>query len=453
MPPVAKAGGQQFRKDIAFVTKDDEDDEQVAAGIVMVPDKADLQNDFAREDTIRSFADQFEAFVAAGEAGGGIMHAVFPGDWMALERNEVLDEAEEIGGETVEAGAWVQEWAINHDDLWELILEDVISGYSIGAIQVGWNGPFAQDELDDVEVPDELGDELVWELVEGIIREVSAVDIPAVPDAQILDTKAAAEKRLGDYLGDPNGFVEEAMERGHSEDEAEFLWDVLTEAAEEDGAGDPGEKSVFQRIGKAAVDAFLGDPDPDVDEFDAAGDTGSTAPDTGSADRSSPTDPDANDTSGAQADKDDAGGDTPDDDGGSKSADPDMGDNTNDDVGGDDKSLAEKNAEQISELTESVNTLTEAITGPELKTAEIEIDGETYEVREDAARAALGVSEDDDVGEAIERLNKKAGRVDDLERRVDNIARQSGGSGQVEAAANGENGDDSRLDELGKALS
>jgi len=455
MPPVAKAGGQQFRKDVEFVTKEDGDDEQVAAGIVMVPDKADLQNDFAREDTIRSFADQFEAFVDAGEAGGGILHAVFPGDWMALERNEVLDKAEEIGGETVEAGAWVQEWAINHDDLWELILEDVISGYSIGAIQVGWNGPFEQDELDDVEVPDELGDELVWELVEGIIREVSAVDIPAVPDAQILDTKAAAEKRLGDYLGDPNGFVEEAMERGHSEAEAERLWDVLTEAAEEDGAGDPGEKSVFHRIGKAAVDALLGAPDPNIDDPDAAGDVGSAAPDAGSADRSSPTPPGVNDTSGVQADKNDAGGDTPDDDGGSKAASSDMGDNTNDDNdGGDGKNLAEKNAEQINELTDAVENLTEAVAGPQPKTAEIQIDGETYEVREDAAKAALGVGEDvDDVGEAIERLNEKAARVDEVEQRLDTIARQSGGSTQVDAAASGEGGEDSGLDELGKALS
>ncbi|MFC5135489.1 MULTISPECIES: XkdF-like putative serine protease domain-containing protein [Haloferacaceae] len=524
MPPVTKAGGPQFRKGVEFVTKDDEDDdEQVAAGIVMVPDKADLQNDFAREETIRSFADQFEAFVDAGEAGGGIMHAVFPDGWMDLERNEVLDESEEIGGQEVDAGAWVQEWAINHDDLWELILEDVISGYSIGAIQVAWNGPFEQDELDDVDVPEELGDELVWELVEGIIREVSAVDIPAVPDAEILDTKAAAEKRLGDYLGDPNGFVEEAQERGHSEDEAEQLWDVLTEAAEEEGAGDPGEKSVFHRIGKAALDAFLGEPDTDIDDLDA-GSRGSekdaddfqatvfrvTAPEEDADDYEDDVlaigvdfpksdvyvdwrnevfpdeleDPhvsvygsiadldqatgndteqlDTLDASAAKAmfnvdpeelaTKDATGGDTPDDDGGSKSADSDMGDNTNDNNGGgDNKSLAEQNAEQITELTESVKGLTEALTGPEPKTAEIQIDGETHEVREDAAKAVLGIGDDDDVGEAIERLNEKAGRVDELEQRVDTIARQGGGSTQLDAAANGENGD--RLDDLGKALS
>ncbi|SEW10398.1 XkdF-like putative serine protease domain-containing protein [Natrinema salifodinae] len=269
MPPVSKAGGSAFRKDVEFVAKDD--DEQIAAGIVMVPDAVDLQNDFAREETIRGFADQFEAFVEAGEAGGGIMHAVFPDGWMGLERNEVLDEAEEIGGQTVGAGAWVQEWRINNADLWELIADGILEGYSIGAIQVDWNGPFDQDEVDDVAVPDDLSeDALVWELTDGIIREVSAVDIPAVPDAQILETKADAEKRLGDYLGDPEGFLEEAQQRGHSEAEAERLWDVLNEAVSVDGSTEPGEKSIFHRIGKAAVDTFLGADDAGANVADTS---------------------------------------------------------------------------------------------------------------------------------------------------------------------------------------
>ena len=503
MPPVTKAGGQEFRKDVEFVTKDDEDDEQVAAGIVMVPDKADLQNDFAREETIRSFADQFEAFVDAGEAGGGIMHAVFPDGWMDLERNEVLDESEEIGGQTVEAGAWVQEWAINHADLWELIQDDIISGYSIGAIQVGWNGPFEQDELDDVDVPEELGDELVWELVEGIIREVSAVDIPAVPDAQILDTKAAAEKRLGDYLGDPNGFVEEAMERGHSEEDAGYLWDVLNEAAEVDGAGEPGKESSLTRAAKSFLSELLGgsdgeSPDATVDEAmrskaeaiqspaQAAatakeGRTLSTAnqhslmasidaaaevlEDAGvdhgterftdretfdfdlsehdARDWSGSEDGDGDDEDEEEDDKDATGGDTPDDS-------TNMSD---DNDGGDDKTLAEKNAEQINELTESVKGLTEALTGPEPKTAEIEIGGETHEVPEDQLKGVLGLDKDaggDDVVAAIESLKDE---VDNVERRLDTVARQSGTSTQVEAAASGENGDEDGLDGLGKALS
>ncbi|WP_134672603.1 XkdF-like putative serine protease domain-containing protein [Halorussus marinus] len=538
MPPVAKAGGEQFRKDVSFVAKDD--DEQIAAGIVMVPDKADLQNDFAREETIRGFADQFEAFVDAGEAGGGIMHAVFPDGWMELERNEVLDESEEVGGETVDAGAWIQEWRIENDELWSLITDGILEGYSIGAIQVDWNGPFNQDEVDDVAVSDDLGeDALVWELVDGIIREVSAVDIPAVPDAQILETKADAEKRLGDYLGDPDGFVEEALARGHSEEEAERLWEVLNDAVEADGSGEPGEKSLFHRIGKAAVDTFLSGPDatgPSADptfakstdspecwvcgdaaeyqnedppgEFlcaehaDPQGDrvtelSAATSKDGRTLSQSNQesamaavdanldmledagvdhgmtrftdrddvdfdlSEHDAREWTGDHDDEGEgeetdvspvnnaAGGDTPDD-----TTKTDMPDD--DPEGGDDKSLAEENAEQITELTQAVENLTESLTGPEPKTAEIEIDGESYEVPEDAAKAALGVDEEAGVGvaDAVEELKEKAERVDEVERRLDTINQQSGHSTQLErSAGEGEEGDESGLKSLGEALS
>ena len=209
MPPVTKAGGSAFRKDVQFTTKDE--DEQRAVGIVMVPDKADLQHDFAREDTIRQFADQFANFVDAGEGDGGIMHAAWPSEWMHLERNEVLDETQEIGGTTAPEGAWVQEWQFDDDDLWSLVDDGILEGYSIGAVNVDWNGPYDQGDeaVDDVAVPDDLDEEaLIWELTEGLIREVSAVDIPAVPDAQILDTKADAEKRLAEHLGKRDGFID-----------------------------------------------------------------------------------------------------------------------------------------------------------------------------------------------------------------------------------------------------
>ncbi|CAL92474.1 XkdF-like putative serine protease domain-containing protein [Halorubrum virus BJ1] len=447
MPSVKQAGGTAFRKEVEFVTKDDEDDEddeQVAAGIVMVPDKADLQNDYVREETLRSFADQFATFYEAGQAGGGVMHAVFPDDWMDLERNGVLDESEEIGGETVDAGAWVQEWAIKDDGLWGLIQDDIISGYSIGAVQVDWNGPYEQDELDDVEVPDEIGDELVYELIDGIIREVSAVDIPAVPDAQILEASAksgAAEKRLGDYLGDPDGFIEEALARGHSEDDAERLWEHLNRAIEVEGSNEPGTKSRVTEAAKTLVDLLT-----------LSGEEGGRSKARGDGvERDA--DADGVDDADGQGDKDAAGGDTPADDGGSKSADDttmsnDNGDDGSGDGGVPDKTLAEENAEQIKELTETIETLTAALKGEE-PTVEIELDGETHEVPKSQAKSALGIEDggaDDGVQDEIKELRE----------RLDSISRQSGvGSDQLSGGAggDGEGGKESGLDDLGAALS
>ncbi|NLV11890.1 XkdF-like putative serine protease domain-containing protein [Haloarcula argentinensis] len=485
MPPVSKAGGDAFRKEVAFVDKDEE--EQRAAGIVMVPDKVDLQQDFVREETIEAFADEFAALYDSGSADGGIMHAAWPSDWMSLERNEVLDEAEEIGGQTVEAGAWVQEWEVADAGTWELVKDGVYGGYSIGAKAVEWDGPYIageDDAVEDVAVPDQLPDDaMVWELTDGVIREVSAVDIPAVPDAEILETK-----RLGDHLGDRDAFIEEAIERGHSEDDAERMWDNLSRALEEEGAGDPGKQSRLQQAAKsfvrtltggdgddnsstetpshaskagetlsqsnresamAAVDANLDmledagvdhdmtrftdrdDVDFDLSEHDAR--EWGTA--TGEDDEDSP-------PFEVNNGQDAPGGDTPDDSGTEAAASM----SSDDDTDTNDKTLAEKNAEQINELSETVEELTAALTGKE-RTVSVEVDGETHEVPKSRAEELVGD------GDAGSQPADTAERVAELEARLDAIKRQSG-VGSQQLAGDGEGGDGGDdLDDLGKALS
>ncbi|WP_197425388.1 XkdF-like putative serine protease domain-containing protein [Halobacterium sp. CBA1126] len=240
--------GEQYEKRVDYIQKDA--DEQTATGVVMVPYTVDHHGDWERPETIEAFATQFDAFVDAGEADGGVMHAVWPSEWMTLERNEVLDTAEEIGGQSVDEGAWVQEWSYNDDELWSLVEDGILDGHSIGAVDVVWEptGDDPDDLPEEVSVPDEVDVEEYWELTDGLIREVSAVDVPAVPDARILEASkaraATAEKRLADHLGNRSAFIEEAMERGHTETEAERLWDVLSRAVNVEGAGEPGEKSL-----------------------------------------------------------------------------------------------------------------------------------------------------------------------------------------------------------------
>jgi len=503
VPPVAKAGGTAFRKDVAFAeTKDSDEFELEAAGIVMVPDKADLQNDFAREDTIQAFAEQFAAFEEAGQAGGGIMHAVWPDGWMELTRNEVLDEAEEIGGRTVEAGAWVQRWGIINAELAALVEDGILEGYSIGAIQVDWNGPFEQDEvdIDTSEIPD---GELVWQLTDGIIREVSAVDIPAVPDAQILEAKADAQKRLADHVGNQDAFIEEAIDRGHTEAEAERLWDVLNEAVVADGSAEPGKQSALAKAGQAFIAALTPGSDDDggsgapdrtakdgrtlsaanqesamaaIDaNLDMLEDAGIDHGMTRFTDRDDVdfdlSEHDAREWGGdhddedlpfnvdsaadASATKHAADGETSAGDGSTDAAAEDMTDeDTNE---GEDKSLAEKNAEQIDELTDAVKSLTDAVEGGaagteggEEKTAEIVIDGETYEVSKSEAMSWF--DEDGDSGQAggTEAAATKAD-IEALHARLDAITREGAGSQQLDQGDAG--GKESGLDSLGEALS
>ncbi len=283
--------GEQLTKRVDYVAKDA--DAQTATGVVMVPNTVDHHGDWERPETIEAFAEQFDAFVDAGQADGGVMHAVWPSEWMSLERNEVLEQAETIGGDEVPAGAWVQTWQYNDDELWGLVEDDILGGHSIGAVDVDWdyNGEDPEDLPDDVTVPDEVDVEEFYELVDGIVREVSAVDIPAVPDAQILTASkaraATVRKRVADHLGNRDAFMEEMLERGHDEAAAERVWEVLDRAVGVEGAGEPGANKSLTDAAKAFVNELT------------RGALGSSEP-TGPV---------------AQTAKDAAGGETPDDGG------------------------------------------------------------------------------------------------------------------------------------------
>lgn len=55
------------------------------------------------------------------------------------------------------------------------------------------------------------------------------------------------------------------MERGHTEADAERLWDVLNEAIDVDGAEEPGGKSMLTRAGKAFLEALTPGSDDGAD--------------------------------------------------------------------------------------------------------------------------------------------------------------------------------------------
>ncbi|WP_238709294.1 XkdF-like putative serine protease domain-containing protein [Natronorubrum halophilum] len=467
---MSKADKSTIRKDVDFVAKDDE--EQIATGIVMVPYAVDLQGDWERPETIQQFAEQFGNFEGVGEAGNGVMHAVFPDEHATLERNEVLEEATEIGGTEAPAGAWIQEWRFEDEELWELVADGILEGYSIGAVNVHWDGPMEQDDLpDEVSVPDRIDeDDLVWELVDGIIREVSAVDIPAVPDAMILETKSEADKRLADHLGNRDGFLEEAQQRGHSETEAERLWEYLNRAVDIEGAGDPGEKtdSVLARAGKAALSVLTGSDDdtttpsktseaPDRDRnlergSEKEGRTLSTANqhslyaaidtsldvledagvDHGMTRFTNREDtsfdlsehqardwPDPDDEDEEDEEEDSAGTDGPPFESAAGGDTPDDNTTMSDENGGEEKSLAEQNAEQISDLTAAIDDLADSMSDEGSEKEE-----ETGEEKSLAEQNAEKLSE---VTDRIDAISKQTGTDTQQIGKVENDESEKGG--------------------------
>jgi hypothetical protein len=373
---------QHYEKRVDYVAKDE--DAQTATGVVMVPWTVDHHGDWERPETIEAFAAQFEAFVDVDEADGGIMHAVWPSEWMTLERNETLDDPEEIGGQTVPEGAWVQTWSYHDDDLWALVEDDILGGHSIGAVNVDWefNGTAPEELPDEVSVPDEVDVEEYWELTDGIIQEVSAVDIPAVPDAQILSTSkaraATAEKRLADHLGNRVGFIVVAVERGHSEAEAERLWAVLDQAVSVDGAGEPGAKAKLTNAATAFLNALTGSDDGRM--------------------AATPEAPDGD----ASTDKNAPGGDTPDDDGGTEAA--DESDMSNDD---EPPEWAKDLQEQLDEQSKRIDdALDESGNAGEEKAS-----GE--DAWEDAPEWARSLKQDvDKQAERIDAISKQTGTTE-----------------------------------------
>ncbi len=135
-----------------------------------------------------------------------------------------------------------------------------------------------------------------------------------------------------------------------------------------------------------------------------------------------------------------AGGDTPETDDTSET------DMSNDDPESEEKDLAEKNAEQIDDLSEKVDEIYRAVTGEE-KTTEVDIGGETVEVPESELKDALGVEAESDEDVSTEE------RIKALEERIDTLAEQGGASNQIRASASGDADEDSGLDDVGKLLS
>ncbi|QCW03563.1 XkdF-like putative serine protease domain-containing protein [Natrinema pallidum] len=257
--------GETFDKRVEFKALDD--DRRVAIGGVMVPEKVDLQGDWLEPDLIEQFSDGFMQRLQStdGEASPGVMHAVFPEDHVSLAENRVLEESQKIGGKEFPAGSWVQGWKFEDDELWGLVQDDVLSGYSIGATEVEWSESMPQDDLPEkVDVADNYPqDEPVWQILDGKVGEVSSVDIPAVPDAVMVAAKAGGTKSILDQVGGKNEFVAVMEDRGAGEDEAERLWHYLQRALEEtDGKAAPQPSdSTLTRWGRSMWNSITGSGD------------------------------------------------------------------------------------------------------------------------------------------------------------------------------------------------
>jgi len=208
-----------FHKTVTIKAVDEEN--RTATGAVLVPDEVDHQGEFLRRDAVECFH--------SDDPETGVMHSAFPEDAAEFERLEVIDEAEAISGEEFPAGTLVGTRHYTDDELWQLVDDGILTGFSIGG---DVEDAAEHDSVpDDVRIPDGVAFERedgVVELLDGEITEVSDVDIPAVPRATYKGTDLG--KAILDEVEGEAEFVELlTTERGHSESEARRLYDYLTD--------------------------------------------------------------------------------------------------------------------------------------------------------------------------------------------------------------------------------
>lgn len=237
-PPIdfgktTRGNEQQFERSVEFEKGNTK--EQIVSGAILIPDELDTQLDYFRADTIRALAENYEERFENSDVYGGVMHSVFPESGIELFESRVLDEPKTLGDDQYPQGTWIQRYKVTDDDLWALIDDGVLGGYSIGGTA---KGHVTEPIPDDVRVPEAVANGVPddvdpsdlpgREITEGRILESSFVDLPAVPRATHVEHKAdglhKGHPALTDSIVQARLYLEG---RGHPPDDAKRLAEYL----------------------------------------------------------------------------------------------------------------------------------------------------------------------------------------------------------------------------------
>lgn len=220
---------REFTKHVTIKATDG--DRRVAHGVALVPNEVDHQSDWFAPDAVNRLADDYMTRLADGGVDQGVMHVRFPDDDIALTESRVLSEPDTIGDEEYPAGTWEVGFKVLNDELWSLVdgSEPVLGAFSIGGSIESRSEVAVSDLPDEVSVPESVSlgsDDPTTEIVDGELSEISLVDMPAVPRAQVATIKA--DLRKNEALTDPDRAQDVLEDRGHSPENAERLAAYLT---------------------------------------------------------------------------------------------------------------------------------------------------------------------------------------------------------------------------------
>ena len=213
----------QLRKTVDLTDHDEE--RQIATGALLVPDRIDSQGDYFEPATIERIAHDYMRRLQAGEATLKLMHAVDAAEKLSLVENRVLDEPETIGETEHAAGTWIVSVKVADPDVWQLLKDGVLGGFSIGGDNVDGETLPPEEVPDEIERSDEWPADAPVQRIDDVrINEFSAVDRPAVAPAQVEVLKADLEKEHTDALeAGGEACIQALVERGHDRTDAERL--------------------------------------------------------------------------------------------------------------------------------------------------------------------------------------------------------------------------------------
>ena len=106
----------------------DPDDERYVLGVVLVPEEVDAQGDIYSADEVRQAAHRFME-----EFGGlGVMHRVRANEQIKALESFLAPGDFELGDASIKKGTWLLAVRVLSDELWGLIQEGQLTGFSIG---------------------------------------------------------------------------------------------------------------------------------------------------------------------------------------------------------------------------------------------------------------------------------------------------------------------------------
>lgn len=210
----------------------EDETEQIAKGVLLVPNYVDEFGDFFQPETIEDLAQSFLPKIIAGDATIKLQHTRDASKIISLQESSVLLEPTEIGGTVYPIGSWYVSVKVHDDDLWELFEDNVITGFSIGADSFDseqMTVSTARDRGIELEGEFESRETVVNEVTSANLVEFSPVDEPAVPPAQVEILKSK---------GDGVGFIDRLnesresafellLERGHTPEDARQFANII----------------------------------------------------------------------------------------------------------------------------------------------------------------------------------------------------------------------------------